>query len=45
MDVAQWSPFGTAVLPDETPPAFEEEASVLYIGGSIGGQVCLLRTT
>jgi hypothetical protein len=44
MDVAQGSPFGTAVLSDKTLSAFEERASVLYVGGSVGEQLTLLRT-
>jgi len=41
---AQEFPFGTVVLEDETLSAFEEEASVLYVGGSVDGQLTLVRT-
>jgi hypothetical protein len=41
---AQEFPFGTVVLSDETLSAFEEEASVLYVGGSAGDQLSLVRT-
>ncbi len=43
-DGAQEFPFGTVVLSDETLSAFEEEASVLYVGGSAGDQLTLLMT-
>jgi hypothetical protein len=43
-DGAQEFPFGTVVLSDETLSAFEEEASVLYVGGSAGDQLTFLMT-
>ena len=43
-DGAQEFPFGTVVLSDETLSAFEEGASVLYVGGPAGDQLSLLRT-
>ena len=41
---AQEFPFGTVVLEEDTLDSFKEEGSVLYVGGSAGDQLSLVRT-